>query len=74
MSITVFTKAGCIQCNATIQRFEKSGKEVNVVDIEKDEAGFSKVNELGYRGLPVVMVGETHWSGFQPDMIKQACA
>ncbi|HAZ98329.1 MAG TPA: NrdH-redoxin, partial [Halomonas sp.] len=30
----------------------------------------AEVEALGYRQLPVVVVGEEHWSGFRPDRIQ----
>jgi glutaredoxin-like protein NrdH len=28
------------------------------------------VQNLGYRQVPVVVAGDTHWAGFRPDMIS----
>lgn len=73
MSVTVFTKKGCVQCTATIKTFESKGINVDIRDVEKDVQAFDQVQSLGYRNLPVVMAGESHWAGFRPDMISQAC-
>lgn len=74
MSVTVYTRPGCVQCTATIREFQKKGISPSVVDIDKCEDGSAKVMELGYRSLPVVVAGEAHWGGFNPDNINKACA
>jgi glutaredoxin-like protein NrdH len=33
-------------------------------------AAYDLVTGLGYRQVPVVVAGETHWAGFRPDMIN----
>jgi len=40
------------------------------VDVTLDESALKTVTDLGYMQAPVVMVGEEHWSGFQPDRVK----
>lgn len=72
MSVTVFTRPGCVQCTATIRAFEKNNVEVAVVDIDKDPKGEETVRGLNYRGLPVVTAGDKHWCGFNPGMIAEA--
>lgn len=69
MSVTVFSKPACVQCTATIRALKASGVHYEVIDISSDRAAYDKVVDLGYRSLPVVMAGDTHWSGFQPDQI-----
>src|SRR5699024_9476042 len=70
MSVTVYTKPACVQCNATYKALDKAGVEYEVVDISVDEAALEYVMALGYLQAPVVVAGEDHWSGFRPDRIK----
>jgi len=60
MSITVYSKPRCPQCDATYRALDKQG-----VSYEKS---------LGYQQAPVVVAGEDHWSGFRPDRIKAVAA
>ncbi|MEY1677777.1 glutaredoxin-like protein NrdH (plasmid) [Gordonia hongkongensis] len=69
-AITVYTKPACVQCNATYKALDKQGLDYRVVDISTDEAARDYVMSLGYLQAPVVVAGDTHWSGFRPDHIK----
>lgn len=70
MKITVYTKPACVQCNATYKALDKQGIEYNIVDITEDPAARDYVVGLGYLQAPVIVAGDTHWSGFRPDRIK----
>ena len=75
MSITVYTKPACVQCNATYKALDKHGVEYTTVDISEDSEAREYVISLGYLQAPVVVVNpETHWSGFRPDAIKALAA
>ncbi len=75
MSITVYTKPSCVQCNATYKALDKHGVEYATVDISEDSEAREYVMSLGYLQAPVVVVDpETHWSGFRPDAIKALAA
>ncbi|MEW2484484.1 redoxin NrdH [Mycobacterium sp. NPDC049093] len=70
MTITVYTKPACVQCNATYKALEKQGIEFEKVDITLDGDARDYVMSLGYLQAPVVVAGDEHWSGFRPDRIK----
>lgn len=67
--ITVYSKPGCVQCQATISKLDKRGAAYEVRDVTQDERAYQRVRELGYQQVPVVEAGEQHWSGFRPDKI-----
>ena len=70
MSVTVYSKPSCVQCNATYRALERQGVDFHVVDLSEDQAAFDMVRGLGYMQVPVVVAGEQHWAGFRPDMIS----
>ena len=70
MTITVYTKPACVQCNATYKALEKQGIEFEKVDITADDEARDYVMSLGYLQAPVVVAGNEHWSGFRPERIK----
>ncbi|MCZ0914061.1 redoxin NrdH [Gordonia sp. Swx-4] len=70
MTITVFTKPACVQCHATYKALDKQGLTYQVVDISADDEARDYVMSLGYQQAPVVVAGDTHWSGFRPDRVK----
>jgi len=70
MSITVYSKPNCVQCTATKRFLKSNGVEFNEVDVTADQEAYELVTELGYLQVPVVMAGDDHWSGFQPELLK----
>lgn len=52
MSITVYTKPACVQCNATYRALDKAGIEYSVVDITEDPEARDYVMALGYLQAP----------------------
>jgi glutaredoxin-like protein NrdH len=72
MSVTVYTKPACTQCNATYRALDKKGIEYQSVDMSQDAAALEKVLALGYQQAPVVIVNDdNHWSGFRPEKIAE---
>ncbi|NDV52259.1 glutaredoxin-like protein NrdH [Salipiger sp. PrR003] len=71
MKPKVYSKPNCVQCTATTRALRSKGIDFDVVDLTEDSEAMTKVTELGYRQAPVVMAGESHWSGFRPDLIAQ---
>ncbi|CAM3275885.1 redoxin NrdH [Williamsia muralis] len=74
MTITVYTKPACVQCNATYKALDKNGIAYEVVDITESTQAREYVMSLGYLQAPVVVAGDDHWSGFRPDRIKALAA
>ena len=70
MTITVYTKPACVQCNATYKALDKQGLTYEIVDITEVPEARDYVMALGYLQAPVVVAGGEHWSGFRPDRIK----
>lgn len=71
MTITVYTKPACVQCNATYRALDKAGIEYNVIDITENAQARDYVMSLGYLQAPVVVAGDVHFSGFRPDEISK---
>ncbi|HEU5223809.1 MAG TPA: glutaredoxin-like protein NrdH [Candidatus Lumbricidophila sp.] len=74
MTVTVYTKPSCVQCNATYRALDSKGIEYDVIDVSEDEAALAHVKELGYLQAPVVVTDEDNWSGFRPDKISELAA
>ncbi len=66
MSITVYTKPSCVQCNATYRALDAKGIEYEILDLSEDPTALEQVKALGYLQAPVVVTDEGHWSGFVP--------
>ena len=68
--VTLYTKPGCVQCNATYRYLDKKGIAYQSVDVSVDNEALEKIVSMGYQQAPVVIAGDVHWSGFRPDMIE----
>ena len=53
----------------TQRTLDRQGVSYEVVDVSKDAAAAEQLQAWGYRQVPVVQVGEEHWSGFRPDRL-----
>lgn len=71
MTVTVYTKPACVQCNATYRALDKKGIEYKKVDISQDPAALERIRELGFMQAPVVITESDSWSGFRPDKIEE---
>jgi glutaredoxin-like protein NrdH len=74
MTITVYTKPSCVQCDATYRALDAKGIEYETLDLFQDPDALAKVKALGYLQAPVVVTDEDHWSGFRPDKIDELAA
>lgn len=70
MTVTVYHKPHCVQCEATMRQLVDRGVAFTAVDLSQDEAALQLVTGAGYRTAPVVAVnGQIAWAGFRPDLI-----
>jgi glutaredoxin-like protein NrdH len=70
MAIEVYSMPHCPQCTATYRALDKAKVIYEVIDLTEDTAAYEMVKSLGYAQAPVVIAGDTHWTGFRPDKIK----
>ena len=75
ITVTVYSKPACVQCNATYRALEKKGIAYETVDLSKDAQALERIRALGYMQAPVIIT-ETgdHWSWFRPDKIEKLAA
>ena len=69
MSIIVYTKPACVQCNVTKKALDRAGLDYELVDISINDEARDYVMALGYLQAPVVEANGDHWSGFRPERI-----
>lgn len=74
MSIIIYTRSDCVQCHATKRAMESRGVAFETVNIDQQPEAADTLRAQGFRQLPVVVAGETSWSGFRPDMINRIAA
>ena len=71
MSMIIYTRNDCVQCHATKRAMESRGVAFEMVNIDQVPDAADTLRAQGFRQLPVVVAGDTSWSGFRPDMINR---
>lgn len=83
MSITVYSKPNCVQCNATYRALKKEGfgsaddGSFDIVDLTENLDALASLKEKGFTSVPVVIARDENgivieeWAGFQPDKISK---
>jgi glutaredoxin-like protein NrdH len=70
MTITVYTKPACVQCDATKRLMDKLKIKYSTVDITEDAAAFDMLISKGFQAAPVVITDDDSWAGFNPEKIS----
>ncbi|MBM6700475.1 glutaredoxin-like protein NrdH [Bifidobacterium pullorum subsp. saeculare] len=71
MSVTVYTKPNCPQCEATKRQLDKRGIAYAAVDIASTPGVLETLQAAGFRQAPVVVTSSGHaWAGYRPDKIR----
>ncbi|MQL50545.1 glutaredoxin-like protein NrdH [Photorhabdus khanii] len=70
MSITIYSKPDCVQCDATYQALNQRNIPYQIIDLTENQQALAAVHTMGYQQVPVVVAGTQHWSGFHPDKIN----
>lgn len=70
MTVTVYAKPHCPQCDATQRQLNKLGIEFTKVDVTEDPEALQKILDAGFKQAPVVITDTDSWSGYRPDKIK----
>jgi glutaredoxin-like protein NrdH len=71
MTVTVYTKDNCVQCEATKRHLDKLDIAYSTVNITNDISALDKLIALGYRSAPVVVAGDESWAGYVQDKIDK---
>lgn len=71
MTVTVFTKPQCQQCEATKRRLNDRGITFETVDLSENPETLAQLVHAGYRQAPVVITPDASWSGYRPDLIDE---
>ena len=69
--VIVYSKTACGKCVFTKKWLESKGIPYEEKRTDLDEDARNEVIEMGYQELPVVVAGDQHWSGYQPDKLAE---
>ena len=71
MTVTVYTKNNCVQCEATKRHLDKLDIAYETINITDNIGALDKLIGLGYRSAPVVVTDNDSWAGYMPDKIDK---
>lgn len=70
MSVTVYSKPNCPQCELTKRDMDILGIDYQTIDITQHQDQLERLAGMGYRSAPVVETEHAIWSGYDQDKIK----
>ena len=71
MTVTVFTKPHCPQCDATKRQLTKLGVPFETVDLTQNPSTLEQLQAAGFQQAPVVITPDNSWTGYRPDLIRE---
>lgn len=71
MSIVVYSKSPCVQCDFTKKFLDRHGIDYREVDIMSDPAMAKCLRESGQLQMPYVVTDIGSWSGYRDDKLKE---
>lgn len=71
MTVIVYTKPSCVQCDQTKRFLDKSNISYSTVDITEDQEAFDKIVSMGFKAAPVVVTDNDAWAGFNPTKLAK---
>lgn len=80
VSITLYSKPGCVQCNAIKRKLKTEGliegEDFTVTDVSlpENEGDLLALKALNYGGVPVTFVNDDHFDGYDVNKIADAIA
>lgn len=69
--VKVYSKPDCMQCNFTKKWLNERNVPYTELNVEEDEDALSKIKEMGYQAVPVIVTETENWYGFQPDKLAK---
>ena len=65
MTVTVFTKPHCPQCDATKRQLTKLGVPFETVDLTQNPSTLEQLQAAGFQQAPVVITPDNSWTGYE---------
>lgn len=70
--VTVYSKALCVQCDATKRKLRELDIPFDEVRVDEDLDALDQIKAMGYLQAPVVTLSDGQsWSGYRPGKIAQ---
>lgn len=69
MSITVYVKNDCVQCDMTKRTLDNANIDYDTVNLDDNPEALTRVKQHGFLSAPVVITDTDAWAGFQPEKL-----
>lgn len=70
MTVTVYSKPNCPQCDLTKRDMDILGIDYQTIDITQHQDKLAELAQQGFRSAPVVQTDNEIWSGYDQAKIK----
>jgi glutaredoxin-like protein NrdH len=70
LTVVVWRKPGCVQCDQTEREFNKRGIIYQVKRLDRSPKAVERFLELGLLSAPIVETDDRRWSGFRLNRIE----
>ena len=70
MTITLWTKPNCVQCETTKREFDRRCIIYKTSRLDKSPKAVDRFLELGLTSAPIVETDDRRWGGFRLEKIK----
>lgn len=67
--IKIYSQPGCSACAETKSYLDRAGVKYDDRDITADPNALAELKSLGYQATPVVVNGDDHWAGHNPEKL-----
>lgn len=67
--VVVYTLPSCVQCDTTKRYLQRNLIEYEEIKLHEAPEAMQMIKGMGYTAAPIVVAGESHWSGFRPDKL-----
>ena len=71
MTVIVYTKSNCVQCEVTKRLLTRKGIEFEERNLETDLQALEEFKKRGLLAAPIVVTNHGTWSGFKPERIER---
>lgn len=69
--VTIYTSPTCVHCKAAKAYMDENGISYEEKDVMSDQNARKWMMDRGYRGVPVLQIGEEEIVGFDPKKMQE---
>lgn len=74
MRVVLISSPGCQPCRISKKILHDNGVEFTERNVAEDPEALELAKSLGHATTPIIIAGDDHWSGLDPDRLKRLAA